>query len=162
MYYHKVRHTYMCITYHKNITTLLTTLTSISVGSLTVGRGHYINADIWTNPTCSACSLCAINQKLELSGVRSGPAHIARAGDRSEQHTATIDRPGMRFGLGGWGLWIVQLRGEGWTSGGKWMEPWRCLMSPSSLGVGLVRCVCEDGCFLYQYGTNRVEAMLDW
>ncbi len=38
--------TLMSIAYNKNITTLLTALKSITTGSLTVGRGHYINADI--------------------------------------------------------------------------------------------------------------------
>lgn len=79
--------------------------------------GHYINADIWTNPAIkanarSARSLSGINQKLELSGVRSGPAHIARAGDRSEQQTATIDRPGMRFALGVGGVMDCAIEGE--------------------------------------------------
>lgn len=51
-----------------------------------------------------------------LSPRESGQGRLTSpepTGDRSEQQSASIDRPGMRFGLGGGGLWIVQLGAGG-------------------------------------------------
>jgi len=109
-------------------------------------------------------SLTLWNQsETRVVGVRSGPAHVARARDRSERQTATIDRPGMRFGLGVGGYGLCSCGGRCRMRGGKWTEPMRALFNgPLQVRGGIGPLCVRTPASLYQYGSNGVGAVPDW